>query len=164
MSGGASVPFAIAAVFAGENYQRQLLWAAALVCFIIAAYRVWSGERSVVIQLQRGVDREAARAMLAAFRTEGVGLRNDGNNGFFEDSSWEQWEQDLIAWRDKVHATIRSISEADAEMWMTLDEVPPARFKLDSIFSTNHYRHIHAMHDFRIVKLEKLNYRYGISQ
>lgn len=51
MSGGASVPFAIAAVFAGEKYQQILLWAAAVFCLTLAGYRVWAAERRKVIEL-----------------------------------------------------------------------------------------------------------------
>lgn len=45
MSGGASVPFTIAAVFVEQTYQKILLASAAILCFGVAAYRVWSAER-----------------------------------------------------------------------------------------------------------------------
>lgn len=45
MSGGASVPFAIAAVFVEQTYQKVLLAGAAILCFVLAAYRIWATER-----------------------------------------------------------------------------------------------------------------------
>jgi hypothetical protein len=45
MSGGASVPFAIATVFVAQTYQKLLLAGAAILCFVVAAYRVWRTER-----------------------------------------------------------------------------------------------------------------------
>jgi hypothetical protein len=45
MSGGASVPFAVAAVFLDNSYGKAICTAMAFVCGGFAAYRVWKHER-----------------------------------------------------------------------------------------------------------------------
>jgi hypothetical protein len=51
MSGGLSVPFAIAALFLGESWQGTMMAALAALCFVFASYLVWKPERESVIAL-----------------------------------------------------------------------------------------------------------------
>jgi hypothetical protein len=52
MSGGASVPFVIAAVYVDNKYGQALLAICALVCAAFASYRVWKPERFRVRELE----------------------------------------------------------------------------------------------------------------
>jgi hypothetical protein len=56
MSGGASVPFAFAAVFLDNSYGKAICTTMAFVCGGFAAYRVWKRERETVIDLQKKLE------------------------------------------------------------------------------------------------------------
>jgi hypothetical protein len=56
MSGGFSVPFTAAAVFAGDKYQQAIFGCLALTALWFAAYRVWKVERYRVIELQKKLE------------------------------------------------------------------------------------------------------------
>src|SRR6185312_2565253 len=76
MSGSASVPFAIWAVFAGEPYQQRILAAASVFCLLFAAYRMWASERKRVNDLLSQADIAAAtREQAAAIREQTAALR-----------------------------------------------------------------------------------------
>jgi hypothetical protein len=71
MSGSASVPFTIAAVFAGEKYQQVILTSAAVFCVYFATWRVWATERERVIALHGQADLVAAtREQTAAIKEQ----------------------------------------------------------------------------------------------
>lgn len=53
MSGGVSVPFAIAAAYLDNAAAKTLLALAAITCAWFAAYRVWKPEREKVIDLEK---------------------------------------------------------------------------------------------------------------
>jgi hypothetical protein len=104
------------------------------------------------------------RAKWGELRTIGVGLRNEGITGFIKDSDWIRWAGEVTFWNEEVIRAISHVNAADAELFRTLDEVPPPRFPMDSIFASEEHKHLHAMHDFRLKKLEKLieDYRHKI--
>ena len=52
MSGGPSVPVAIAALYVESNVAKILLWVTAVGCIVISAYFVWRAERITVIELK----------------------------------------------------------------------------------------------------------------
>lgn len=45
MSGGVSVPFAVAGIALGEGWAGSLSWTAGLLCFGLAAFLTWKAER-----------------------------------------------------------------------------------------------------------------------
>jgi hypothetical protein len=104
----------------------------------------------------REAGREEARTELANLRGTGVGLRNEGVNAIFSEARWADWNDKLIKWNDEVVKIIGKISKADAQWFAILDTVPPPRIPMDSIFAGDEDKHIYAMHDFRLKKLEKL--------
>ena len=60
MSGGLSVPLAIAAFFVDPKPARVILYVTAIGCAIVAAYRVWAAERRFGLEERRDLHRRIA--------------------------------------------------------------------------------------------------------
>jgi hypothetical protein len=56
MSGGLSVPLAIAAFFVPNDKARGVPAVTATACFIAAAYQIWSAERPKVVGLEEKIE------------------------------------------------------------------------------------------------------------
>lgn len=105
---------------------------------------------------------QEVRLRLAALRTAGVQLRNRGRN-LESAAQVPEWIEGVLAWDQEVQSEIRTIDPADAEWFATLDAVPPPRVTLSKPLGELHSKH-YREHDFRLVKLEKLVIKYGVSQ
>jgi len=160
MSGIASVPLAVAAVFVGEKYQQIVLWVASVSCLLIAGYRVWATERRKVIALDVSAKREAVRLRVAELITEGAGLRNEATGDYNPFSAEEMigWCGRATAWHNVVLDTLKKVSAADAEWYRTLDVVPAPTIPLAEppCGTDEDGRRLYAMHNFRLKKLEQL--------
>lgn len=128
--------------------------AAGVVLSTLINPQLWAAAENKLFGKQR------VHTDLAKLRTEGVELRNLGRIAAFTDDQWLDWEARLIGWRQNVRTTIERISSADAEMWYTLDTVPPPDLPMQSTFAGDHEKHAYAMHHLRIQKLAVLIDRY----
>src|SRR5438094_7573324 len=109
--------------------------------------------------LRHNATREDILHLLARLRTEGVVLRNEVPV-YLLPEEFVPWTEKLLKWMNEVIDAIKLISPADAEMFATLDAVPPARVPIPNIrlgskddraAFAQHFR----QHDFRLAKLEK---------
>jgi hypothetical protein len=101
-------------------------------------------------------DHGDSRFRLAELRADGVTIRNAALN-FLDASSWVY---DTHQWMNRVIDTIKEIDKADAEMFRTLDAVPPPRVPHHPNASPQLAKAFRE-HDFRLVKLERLIEKYG---
>ena len=104
----------------------------------------------------------SARLTLANLRTDGVKIRNAGQNLKDKDEAIA-WIAETGEWMQRTIAAIETVDEADAEWFATLDAVPPPRVQL--YFPAKHHEGAHLKafreHDFRLHKLEQLIERYS---
>jgi len=112
------------------------------------------------------IDRAATVLRLTQLRGEGVGTRNSASELMFT-ADLDRWSAEIAKWMQTVAETIKIIDAADAEWFLTLGEVPPARVPIpnlrlggdtDRTVFTKSFRE----HDFRLARLEKLLAKYGV--
>jgi len=106
--------------------------------------------------------REAVILRLAQLRTDGVAIRNNGTK--VHNAVVSEWVASVKNWMNEVIATIRHISEVDAERFKTLDVVPNPRLAVTSNCTTQAHQHAHLnayrQHDYRLVRLDELLSKY----
>jgi hypothetical protein len=116
--------------------------------------------------LKAPIDRAAAVLRLTQLRGEGVVTRNSASELMFT-SDLDRWSGETAKWMQTVAGTIKTIDAADAEWFLTLGEVPPARVSIpnlrlggdtDRAMFTKSFRE----HDFRLARLDKLLAKYGV--
>ena len=115
---------------------------------------------------QRAPTRDAALLRLTQLRSEGVVIRNDAtkvNNA----THLETWSRMVSDWMYEVIETIKPVSRADSEWFLTLDTVPPARvqvpIRLAGQADISKLQSTYNQHDFRLVRLENLLKKYGVA-
>ena len=126
MSGGASVPFAIWAIFAGEKYQQVILAVVSVFCVSFAAWRLWAAEREKVIELHGQMD------IVAATREQTEAIR-------------AQTEENRLA---REQAQMASLFKPVTFVQPSLDESGPRQIKLeigeDGQFVTTRHRNLYS--------------------
>ena len=165
MSGGAGIIAAGGAIWLGWTPLQTFLWGAG-VAIVVASYLLWAEERKKVVALDRDELVEARRLALARLRQAGVALRNSAQFGFEEAAAMQAWMEQVETWNTEVVFSIMAGNEADAEWFRIADVVETPRIPMSYPWDTplsgdEHAFFLYNLHDFRLVKLEKLILAYG---
>lgn len=134
------------------------LWALAAVMglrLILAPYWAAKEDAAKIDAFEAASASEPFRVELATLRWRGVEIRNDVRDRVLSEAEWKAWENDVVTWNSAVVAAISKVNHADSLWFSILDVVPPPRLEMGH-WAQEHEKHLYAMHDFRLARLDEL--------
>jgi hypothetical protein len=112
---------------------------------------------------QRRPTRDKAIHRQALLRTDGIAIRNAAMRGL-DETNLGEWRNQAEHWSREVIKILAFLSAADAELFRTLDAVPPARMQAPlpraKKARVREFEKTYKEHDYRLVMLEELVARY----
>lgn len=99
-----------------------------------AARKQRNDGRTYIHCVQRNLSVEGSLRRLAELRSEGTRFRN----GIESIDSVEEIRDWYIRWTDQISAVMKPLSESEAELYLTLDVVPPSGIRISK--SSEHLR------------------------
>jgi hypothetical protein len=108
MSGGPSVPAAIAALYVESDVAKICLWVTAAVCFVLSSFFVWRKERQEVLALEQQLQEIVQSRALLELRLEG------GEPYRRESQGWFYWQLSIFNRGQSVaeYVTVKLLSIA----------------------------------------------------
>ena len=116
-------------------------------------------------RMETDTTHQAAIVRLTQLRTDGRRIRNDG--ALVDDSNIGEWLKRVVRWMIQVSRVIQNIDEADSQYFKTADAVPqPQVFKncnCQARANQADYLTFYSQHNLRLIRLDELLKKYGIS-